>query len=222
MEKALRSDARRNRERLTTAAAAVFGERGLDAPLEEIAQRAGVSAGTLYNRFGSRDALVDTVMTERVARCAREIAAHAEAAGDPWEAFTRYVWGLCELQASDLGLNDAVSRRFGEAGQLTAICDAQLTTARTFVTRAQEAGVLRADFTTEDLPHILWSTSMLVRATTGVAPGAWRRGIALMLDGLRAPAAHPLPEPPMTPGQVREAMLRLGAHGTTGRGRPRS
>ncbi|MEV4516998.1 helix-turn-helix domain-containing protein [Dactylosporangium sp. NPDC049525] len=206
----LRRDARRNVERLLQAAAELFRERGLHVPLEEIAQRAGVSPGTLYNRFSGRDALIDAVMPAMLEARVHEALARAEAAQDPWDGFVLYVTLLCELQATDPALNDAVSRRFPDAEQLTAICDAQLDRARGVIGKAQQAGVLRADFTSEDLVHLFWSTSMTVRATAGIAPDAWRRGLALALDGLRAPAAHPLPVPPLTKSQVQAAMIGLG------------
>jgi len=63
----LRADARRNLDKLRAAAAEAFSERGLDMPLEEIAARAGVSIGTLYNRLGPRDALVDAVVADPAA-----------------------------------------------------------------------------------------------------------------------------------------------------------
>src|SRR5580700_2109178 len=50
----LRSDARQNRARLITAATQAFAEKGADAPLEDIARRAGVGIGTLYRHFPSR------------------------------------------------------------------------------------------------------------------------------------------------------------------------
>ena len=53
-DRPLRADAVRNRGKLLDAATAVLGELGLDAPLDEVARRAGVSIGTLYNRFPSR------------------------------------------------------------------------------------------------------------------------------------------------------------------------
>jgi AcrR family transcriptional regulator len=206
----MRRDAVRNRERLIAAAAETFRERGLEAPLEEIAQRAGVSPGTLYNRFGSRDALIDAVMPALVEARVRDALSRAEAAATPWDGFALYVTLLCELQATDPALNDAVSRRFPDAAELTAICDAQMGSARGLIARAQQEGALRADFTAEDLASLFWSTSMIVRATASVAPQAWRRALALTLDGLRAGAAHPLPVPPMSMEQVHEAMLGLG------------
>src|SRR5882757_11505410 len=84
----LRADARRNRELLVAAAREVFAARGLDAPLDEIARRAGVSIGTLYNRFPSRVDLVDAALTEPVEASVR-IAERALANPDPWQGLVR-------------------------------------------------------------------------------------------------------------------------------------
>ena len=54
-----------------TAAAELFAERGVDVPLEEIARRAGVSIGTLYNHFPNRGALLDAVLPDWVAEVDR-------------------------------------------------------------------------------------------------------------------------------------------------------
>ncbi|MER7282317.1 helix-turn-helix domain-containing protein [Dactylosporangium sp. NPDC000244] len=206
----LRRDAQRNLERLMAAAAEAFRERGLQVPLEEIAQRAGLSPGTLYNRFRSRDALIDAVMPALVEAAVRDALAHAEAIEDPWEALTVYVTMVCELQAGNPALNDAVSRRFPDAEALTAICDAQMDHARGLLQRAQAAGAVRPDCSVEDLAYLFWATSTIVRATVGVAPQTWRRALALNLDGLRARAAGPaLPEPPLTRTQLHTAMLEM-------------
>ena len=60
-----------------------------------------------------------------------------------------------------------------------------------------------------DIGLLLWS---VVRATEGVreqAPEAWRRHLGVLLDGLHATAAHPLPGPPLGHETLRTAM-RLG------------
>jgi len=60
--KPLRADAKRNQQRLLSAAVEVFAERGADsASLEEIARRAGVGIGTLYRHFPTRQALLEAV-----------------------------------------------------------------------------------------------------------------------------------------------------------------
>ncbi|WP_327111434.1 hypothetical protein OHB12_25710 [Nocardia sp. NBC_01730] len=56
--------------------------------------------------------------------------------------------------------------------------------------------------------NLTWSHTRIVEATTHIAPGAWRRNLALILDGLRAVAAHPLPVPPITENQLMHALGR--------------
>ena len=58
----MRADAARNRERVIETARSVFAERGVDAPLDDIARLAGVGAGTLYRHFPNRDALIEAVL----------------------------------------------------------------------------------------------------------------------------------------------------------------
>lgn len=64
----MRADAQRNRDRIVEVAREVFRERGYDAPLDEVAKRAGVGAGTLYRHFPTRDALLDAIMQSWVDR----------------------------------------------------------------------------------------------------------------------------------------------------------
>ncbi|MCA1690534.1 MAG: TetR/AcrR family transcriptional regulator, partial [Actinobacteria bacterium] len=66
----LRADAQRNRDAILLAAGEVFAEEGLDAPLCEIARRAGVGQGTLYRRFATREALVEAIADNHLAELA--------------------------------------------------------------------------------------------------------------------------------------------------------
>ena len=59
-----RTDARANRLRLIEAAHAVFRERGLDAEMKEIAERAGVGIGTIYRNFPTKDDLVAALLDD--------------------------------------------------------------------------------------------------------------------------------------------------------------
>lgn len=204
----MRADAERNAEKLRTAAAEMFGERGLDAPLKEIARRAGVSPGTLYNIFGTREALLDEVVAGRAAARLDEVAGRALACQDPWQGFVTYIQDLCELQAADPAINDALTRRYPGAERLTAVCDRSHAAAAKIMERARDAGALRSDLVPEDLIFIFITGGWLAKAAD-VAPGAWRRCIALMLDGLRAQAARPLPAGPLTPDQIHQMLVRL-------------
>ncbi|MEV6907330.1 hypothetical protein [Amycolatopsis sp. NPDC051071] len=74
------------------------------------------------------------------------------------------------------------------------------------VDRAKESGALRADFTLEDMAFVTWEIARTVEATAAVRPEVWRRHLTLLLDGMRAPAASPLPEPPLLPGELARLM----------------
>jgi AcrR family transcriptional regulator len=200
-----RRDAVANRERLLVAAGEVFAERGVAAPLDEIARRANVSIGTLYNHFPTREELLDAIYPERIAAL-NEAAEQAVSNSDPWAGFRTFVLRVFELQAEDRGLNDAMTLRYPNATALSDACDRGFAPVGELIDRAQRAGTLRADFTVEDLAFLVWATSRVIAATAGTAPDAWRRYVDLQLDGLRAEGAHPLSTPPMTPTQVAAAM----------------
>src|SRR6202161_4164674 len=53
-ETRMRAAAPRSRAKLLEAATAAFADNGADAPLEDIARRAGVGIGTLYRHFPTR------------------------------------------------------------------------------------------------------------------------------------------------------------------------
>jgi AcrR family transcriptional regulator len=58
----MRADAQKNHEKIVASAVEVFSERGMDAPLDDIATRAGVGPGTLYRHFPTREDLIDAVV----------------------------------------------------------------------------------------------------------------------------------------------------------------
>ena len=191
----LRADARRNLDKLRAAAAGACSERGLDTPLEQIAARAGVSIGILYNRLGPRETLIDAVIADPAAALVAA-AETAQTITDPWGRFARYLEQICAIQATDLAFNDVLARRRPEAEQTSAACDDALARAGAYLQQAQRAGTVRPDVTVQDIFLIFWSNANIIRATHAVAPGAWRRSLALTLDGLRTEAAHPRPPRP--------------------------
>lgn len=209
----LRRDARHNREKLLAAARQVFAEHGMDAPLEQVARRAGVAIGTLYRHFPTRTEFLQAIFTEKL-RTWLEAAERAAEMDDVWEGFRHYLETMCLLQADDRGFNDLASIRLPTSPSLNEAHSriAQLSTR--IVERAQQQGALRPDVTPEDLAFVVWSHSRITHATRGIAPEAWRRHLYLLLDGFRAAHAHPLPSPPLTSSQLHQAMLRLGGSGS--------
>ncbi|MYY87024.1 MULTISPECIES: TetR/AcrR family transcriptional regulator [unclassified Streptomyces] len=206
----MRADAQRNAEKLRAAAVELFQERGLKVPLKEIARRAGVSHGTLYNLFGTREALIDEVMGDLAADRLGEAAERALSFEQAGEGFAYYIEKVCELQATDPAVADVVSGRYPAAERLMALCDRTADAATRIIERAQRAGAIRPDFTCEDLLLFFGTNALLARAVADTAPDAWRRQVAFLLEGLSADTAHgPLPAAPLTTQQMYEVMGRL-------------
>jgi len=104
--RAPRADARRNLERLLRAAQEVFAVSGLDAPIREIADRAGVGVGTLYRHFPRRADLVAAVFHQEIEDCAGAAAA-LMANRAPFEALRAWVKLFVVLAVSKRGIAGA-------------------------------------------------------------------------------------------------------------------
>src|SRR6201995_1177891 len=103
----MRADARRSHERLLTAATAAFAEKGADAPLEDIAKRAGVGIGTLYRHFPTRLDLQEAVFRTQV----QIVCAQGEeliAAPSPGDAFAGWLRALASYLVTKRGLASAL------------------------------------------------------------------------------------------------------------------
>lgn len=211
----LRRDAERNRRRLLEAARQVFGERGRDAPFEEIARRAGVGIGTLYRRFPTREALIDALFEQKAHDYLRA-SEQALAADDAWEGLAGFIERICEMQAHDRGFADVLTATFpsGAAPGVAAATRDARRNAEKLVARARRDGKLRRDFTHQDLAWILIANAAYLEATREVAPDAWRRYVALILDAARTPAASKLPSPP-SPKQLKQALDVVSASSRT-------
>jgi AcrR family transcriptional regulator len=210
-QKGQRRHARRNHELLVAAAREVFAEDGVEASLEEIARRAGVGIGTLYRHFATREALVEAISEERIT----EFVAIAEAAAaerDGWQALVRLLEQMLELQAGDRVLKDVLMRYPPRAGRLASSREELRELFEQILQRAREQGGLRDDFTLPDLALLFWSFTPLIDATAEVAPNAWRRHLHWLLDGLRAEAATPQVEAPLSDEELRASMQALREH----------
>src|SRR5260221_14620307 len=100
--KPLRSDALRNRDRLLAAARELFAARGVDVAMADIARHAGVSNGTLYNRFPTRSDLIEAVFTDRLETMAA-LALQALADDDPRRGLPGHPTAVRELTATHPG-----------------------------------------------------------------------------------------------------------------------
>lgn len=202
----LRADAARNRSQIVDAALQVFSERGLDAPMDEIARKADVGNATLYRRFPTRCELVAAVYEETL----REVVAAVEAAlavDDPWRGFEGHIAHLCQMQADNRALADLLTMIFRASPELQTLQQKALSGLTALVDRAIASGDLRSDFRHEDVVLILMANAGLVERTVDVLPQGWRRHLHFVLEGLR----HNATEAPRSSGPARtgRAMRQL-------------
>jgi AcrR family transcriptional regulator len=179
-ERALRADARRNRERVLAAARRAFAEQGYAVPLDEIAAAAGVGPGTVYRHFPTKEALFEAVSVANVEELAADARARAGAA-DPARAFTEFLDRLAEQALAKRDLPDA----FGGAGaDAVAGAVAEVHEALgVLLAKAQEAGGVRRDVSVNDLIALLKGLLHAVR--TDPDPDVRHRLLAVVRDGLR-------------------------------------
>lgn len=208
-QRAMRADARRNLEKLLDAAQEVFRERGLGAPLEAVAARAGVSIGTLYNRFSTREELIDAALPALLAETLGELSERALAAASPWDRFAAYMFELSALQAGDHAFSDAMCSSRYASPAVEKVCRAGLELGSRLIADAQADGSLRADVTVDDLFTALWLNACLAGGGGPQAAVVARRQIALLLDGLRSAAATALPGGAAEAAAVAECLMRV-------------
>jgi AcrR family transcriptional regulator len=205
--KTLRSDARRNRERLVASARDLFAAHGVDVPVEDITHHAGLGMGTLYRHFPTKEELVDAVLVDAFAELV-QAAEEAVVADDAWAGFTGFLERALAAHAANRGLKDVLAARGQGAQRVEAMRARIRPLLRRMIQRAQEQGTLRPDFRSEDLPLVFWTADRVIDRTAAVAPDYWRRFLGLLLDGLRADAATPLPRPPLTRAQLERTARR--------------
>lgn len=182
-ERRLRADAARNRARVLDVAFETFAAEGLSVPIDEIARRAGVGAGTVYRHFPTKEALFAAVIEHRMRQAVDEGRAllESEGPGEALFAFLRSIvlqWG-----ATDRGLVDALAG-FG----IDIACaapeaeDAFLGALGDLLQAAQKAGTARKDVGVREVKSILVGC----QAMESYNPELAERVTDVVIDGLRA------------------------------------
>jgi AcrR family transcriptional regulator len=187
LEKPLRADARRNREKVLAAARAVFAEQGVDAQMDDVAKRADVGVGTVYRHFPTKEALLNALTDELFA----VIAVHTRTLltlDDPWEAFTRALWFGAEKTAGDLAFTEIMAAQRKFPARTCPGKEDLIVTIGELMDRCKAAGVMRQDAMVEDIGLMMCGVGSASQMEHPV-PNAWRRHLAILLDGLRAQAA---------------------------------
>lgn len=188
-ERHLRADAARNVERILHAAREVFADLGPEAPLEEIARRAGVGIRTLYRHFPHKEDLVRAALDQSIAEDLSPAIKRALDDDNPLRGVTSLIEATLAIVARERNTLAAATN----SGALTAEVSAPFLDSLTLLTnQAQQAGLIRADLLPEDMHRIM---GMLTSVLWGMDPGGdgSRRYVVLILDALSPNGASPLP-----------------------------
>jgi AcrR family transcriptional regulator len=207
VDRPLRKDAERNRQRILDAATDLFAQRGLGVTLNEIAHHAGVGVGTVYRRFPDKDQLIEGLFEQRIEKIV-ELADSGLANPDPWTGLVEFVERTCALQAEDRAFKELVLAGPDQLQRVNRIRARMLPRMTGLVTRAQEAGQLRPDVVPQDFPLIQLMIGTIVDCARDVDPALWRRFLSIYMRGLRADAWPPeaLPSPPLGFDELQEVM----------------
>ena len=182
-DRPLRADAARNRARVLEVAYDTFAAEGLSVPIDEIARRAGVGAGTVYRHFPTKDDLFRAVIEDRIRNIVDDGRALL-ASGDPGEALFMFLrsmvlrWG-----ATDRGLADALAGvGIDIKGAVPEAEEAFLGVLGELLRAAQKAGTVRRDVDVPDVKAIVVGC----QAMQAYQPDTAERLMEVVLDGLRA------------------------------------
>lgn len=178
----MRADARLKMNSLLQAAMEVFAESGVDAPVREIAERAGVGLGTVYRHFPQRSDLIVAVFQSQVDACADAAVAIAKKY-EPGEALARCMQRFVDFIATKRGLAKALHSGDPAYSALPAYFDKHLNPVlEGLLDTAITAGAVRPGIRAGDL---LRAVSTLCQGPPGEGTAYAKRMVELIVDGLR-------------------------------------
>jgi AcrR family transcriptional regulator len=212
VERPLRKDAERNRQRVLDAAREVFAERGLGVSLDDIAKHAGVGVGTVYRRFPDKEQLIDALFEDRVGEILSAASESLEMK-DPWQAVARFLERALELQVEDRALKELLLSTSEAHARIDRARERIEPVIVSLLERAQRAGVLRADLAVSDLLLLQHAIGEVADYSRDAAPEVWRRTLVIALDGMRPDRRRttPMPVPPLDDEQISCSMRDWGS-----------
>ena len=180
--KPLRADAKRNLQSLVETARDVFARSGVDVPMRQIAELAGIGVGTIYRHFPQRSDLIAAVYRHEVDACAEAafvlLREHA-----PGQALDRWMQRYVDFIVAKRGLAAALHSGGGAFETLPAYLYSRLEPALGgLLSAAVAVGELREDAVPRELLQAV--AALCMRSSDGDTSPS-RRLVGLLVDGLR-------------------------------------
>ncbi|MER7584406.1 helix-turn-helix domain-containing protein [Kitasatospora sp. NPDC097691] len=180
-------EADRNDELVLRAAREVFAELGWNAPVSEIARRAGVGMGSLYRRYPAKEDLAQALRVDGMNRLAGMARTAMTDHPDAWTALTTFL--RAALSSPDTSsLLTLIGGRLPATDEVNAADERLQRALDDLVAAAHRGGTLRRDFTSADIPLLLSHLNTRLPTTTERAVQLHLRYLDLVLDGLRTPS----------------------------------
>lgn len=177
----LRADAARNRARVLEVAYQAFAEEGISVPIDEIARRAGVGAGTVYRHFPAKEDLYRAVAEDRMSTVigkGRELLASV----DPGDALFEFLRSLVAWGGSDQGLVEALAGADVDIESLMPqIEESFYAVLGELLAAAQETGTVRPDVGVREVKALLVGCQAMQSYNQEVA----QQVTDVVFDGLR-------------------------------------
>ncbi len=183
IERPLRADARRNRERILESARAVFAEFGADAQIDDVARQAGVGVGTVYRHFPTKEALLVELLREKFRLFAARGREALKQDGEPFAVFEELLRRNAETAAGDAAVQHALA---GAGEHIWVQAEAEqlelMAVTEELIARVRPTGTIRPDVDSTDIAMLMCGLC----STMGAKPGFdWRRHLELVIDMLR-------------------------------------
>ena len=180
----MRADAQRNKKLIVQAAREVFATAGLAAPIDEIAERAGVGTGTLYRHFPTKEALFEAVVIGRVEDLVGE-ARRLIAGNDPKTAFFKLLSQIVQHGDGHKDLMDALGKQsFDIQKAVPGLLATMWNSVGQLLEQAQEAGTVRRDVKLSHVQALVTAACTAIDQQTD-GHGADQVVWTVISDGLR-------------------------------------
>ncbi|MCX5557279.1 TetR/AcrR family transcriptional regulator [Streptomyces sp. NBC_00038] len=180
-----RADARRNKETLLDAAAAVFVTSGVEAPVRDIAAKAGVGVGTIYRHFPARADLIIAVYRHQVEACAEAGPALLSSSATPHAALAQWINLFVDFLVTKHGLAGVLqSDNTGFDTLHTYFLDRLVPVCTQLLDAAAASGEIRSDLKAYELMRGVGNLCIGADSDAQYDP---RRLVELLVAGLRLP-----------------------------------